>query len=83
VIAEGLSVRQTEALAAKAAATSPISAKPHPAGKNPDIAALERSLTEQLGLRVEINPAGKGGSIHMHYSDLDQLDGLLGRLQPK
>jgi ParB family chromosome partitioning protein len=42
---------------------------------------LERSLTEHLGLRVEIAFSGKGGSVRIHYRDLDQLDGLLVRLQ--
>ena len=48
---------------------------------NPDIDALEKHLTEQLGLRVEISFSGKGGTLRIHYSDLDQLDGLLVRLQ--
>jgi ParB family chromosome partitioning protein len=38
-------------------------------------------LTEHLGLRVEIAFTGKGGSVRIHYRDLDQLDGLLVRLQ--
>lgn len=78
VIADGLSVRQTETLAAgrdkrPSAADSPPS--------DPDIKALERSLSEQLGLRVTISVSGKGGTLRIHYSDLDQLDGLLVRLQ--
>jgi ParB family chromosome partitioning protein len=78
VIADGLSVRQTEALAVGRDKPSK-SADPSP--RNPDIAALERSLSEQLGLRVTINVSGKGGTLRIHYSDLDQLDGLLVRLQ--
>jgi ParB family chromosome partitioning protein len=78
VIADGLSVRQTEALvASRDKAPSTGEKPPH----NPDIAALERSLTEQLGLRVTIGVSGKGGMLRIHYSDLDQLDGLLVRLQ--
>jgi len=82
VIADGLSVRQTEALAAKTDKPA-ASTQPEPATKNPDIAALEHSLTEQLGMRVEISFTGKGGTIHIHYRDLDQLDGLLVRLEGK
>jgi ParB family transcriptional regulator, chromosome partitioning protein len=78
VVTNGLSVRQTEALAARAEKSS---TEAEPAVRNPDIAALERSLTEQLGLRVEIGFSGKGGTVHIHYRDLDQLDGLLVRLQ--
>jgi ParB family chromosome partitioning protein len=80
VIADGLSVRQTEALAARTDKPS-TSTQAEPTVRNPDIAALERSLTEHLGLRVEIAFSGKGGSVRIHYRDLDQLDGLLVRLQ--
>jgi ParB family transcriptional regulator, chromosome partitioning protein len=52
VIADGLSVRQTEALAAKA--EKPRDSTQAEPANSPDIVALERSLTEQLGLRVEI-----------------------------
>ncbi len=80
VIADGLSVRQTEALAAKAG-KPPNSTQTEPIAKSPDIVALERSLTEQLGLRVEIGFSGNGGTMRIHYRNLDQLDGLLVRLQ--
>ena len=80
VIADGLSVRQTEALAARTDKAS-TSIRAEPAAKSADVAALERSLSEQLGLRVEITNSGKGGSVRIHYRDLDQLDGLLVRLQ--
>lgn len=80
VIADGLSVRQTEALAARVE-KPPKSTQTEPAAKSPDIVALERSLTEQLGLRVEIGFSGTGGTVRIHYRDLDQLDGLLVRLQ--
>lgn len=78
VIADGLSVRQTEALVASRDKT-PNTVERRP--RNPDIAALERSLSEQLGLRVTIAVSGRGGTLRVHYGDLDQLDGLLVRLQ--
>ena len=80
VIADELSVRQTEALAARSD-KAPTSTRADSASKSADIAALERSLSEQLGLRVEIANSGKGGSVRIHYRDLDQLDALLVRLQ--
>jgi ParB family chromosome partitioning protein len=80
VISGGLSVRQTEALAAQANKPTKSSATESET-KNPDIAALEHSLADLLGLRVEIGFTGKGGTVHIHYRDLDQLDGLLVRLQ--
>jgi len=80
VIAEGLSVRQTESLVAR----QDKRREPTPAESatgDPDIEALARSLTEQLGLRVDISFSGKGGMLRIHYRDLDQLDALLVRLQ--
>ncbi len=79
VAVKGLSVRPTEALAA-AAPRDPAARR----GAKPDAdtAALERRLTERLGLKVGIKAAGKGGSLTISYRDLDQLDGLLRLLDP-
>jgi hypothetical protein len=41
---------------------------------------LERDLSEQLGLTVKVTFNGKRGVIQFHYTDLTQLDYLLGRL---
>lgn len=78
IIADGLSVRQTETLASR---DDQPPRSPDKVPRNPDIEALERNLTEQLGLRVTISVRGKGGSLQIHYNDLDQLDALLVRLQ--
>ena len=76
VIARGLNVRQTEALA---------SARPEPADrptrqKDPETAALERDLSQRLGLKVEISFDGKGGVVRIVYRSLDQLDGVIALL---
>ena len=83
VIAERLSVRQTEAMAqtyARAATLAPTAARlpagPTPA-KDPEIQNLERSLRERLGLRVEVRLRGHGGQLRIHYATLDQLDSVL------
>ena len=34
-------------------------------------------MTENLGLRVRITFDGTGGTVHIRYTDLDQLDSLL------
>lgn len=74
VLARGLSVRQTEALAKAPAA----GAVPRPVRqKDPETATLERDLSERLGLKVEIAYDGKGGCVRIHYRDLDQLDAVL------
>lgn len=79
VVVRGLSVRQTEALAA---ATPRDPATRRTTRQDPDIAVLERRLTERLGLRIGIKSAGKGGQVTISYRDLDQLDGLLRLLDP-
>jgi ParB family chromosome partitioning protein len=80
VVLDGMSVRQVEALAAREEKARDR-AQTEPPARNPDIDALQRSLAEQLGLKVEVSFNGKGGMVRIHYRDLDQLDGLLVRLQ--
>jgi ParB family chromosome partitioning protein len=79
VVVRGLSVRQTEALAA-AAPRDPAARRG--AKHDADTAALERRLTERLGLKVAIKASGKGGQVTITYRDLDQLDGVLRLLDP-
>jgi ParB family chromosome partitioning protein len=78
VIARGLSVRQTEAMAARKPALPGTGGAP----KDPETVALERTLSNQLGLKVEISFDGKGGSLRIRYRSLDQLDGLIALLNP-
>lgn len=86
VIAQRLTVRQTEALAQQhltASRIAPLEARLNPNDnprKDPEILALERSLREKLGLRVQVLYDGKGGSLRIHYDNLDQLDGVLALL---
>ncbi|MFT3976086.1 MAG: ParB/RepB/Spo0J family partition protein [Sphingomonas bacterium] len=82
VIEKGLSVRQTEKLAS---AAKPASSRSSGGGKgrqeaNADIAALERQLSDLLGLNVRISHGERGGSITLDYSTLDQLDMVCQRL---
>jgi ParB family chromosome partitioning protein len=81
VVKRGLSVRQTEALAAKA--TRPArEGRTHTAHvqSDSDIDALANNLSERLGLKVHIKFNGKGGTVTLNYADLDQLDSLLALL---
>jgi ParB family chromosome partitioning protein len=77
VVAQGLNVRQTEKLATGSKQTAPR--KPVPEA-DADTRALERTLEQQLGLRVEIEHGGRGGRLVLHYRTLDQLDDVLKRL---
>jgi ParB family chromosome partitioning protein len=78
VVDRGLNVRQTEALAAAKPRDPPAASAP----RAPETVALERELSERLGLRVSIRHAGRGGQVVIQYQDLDQLDGIIRLLQP-
>ncbi len=76
VIARGLNVRQTEALASRksdALAGGGDNIKT----KDPETLALERDLAAHLGLKVDILFDGKGGTVRLQYRSLDQLDGIV------
>ncbi len=80
VVTRGLSARQIEALVRRL--KKPPAKPAADSARDPDIATLERGLREKLAARVEIK-ARKGGrgSLVIHYSSLDELDGILGRIQ--
>jgi ParB family chromosome partitioning protein len=55
--------------------------KGHTSGaKDADTRALEKRLSDTLGLDVSIDHRGKGGTLHIKYKDLDQLDTVLKKL---
>lgn len=85
VVAKGLSVRQTEKLAQAeggktARAPKEGAAQSDDEGKDPDTRALERDLSNLLGLKVSIKFHGEGGELLIHYRSLEQLDDVLRRL---
>jgi len=51
-----------------------------PINKDPDIVALEETLSENLGLKVAINDRGQVGDIVISYDSLSQLDEILRKL---
>ena len=80
VVDRGLSTRQIEALVRSL--NKPATKPATPKASDPDIAALERQLQEKLAARVEIKSRRGGrGSLVIHYSSLDELDGILGRIK--
>lgn len=91
VVAKGLNVRQTEELArggvgtpaqAKGKTNAPAAEKAAPASdKSEDVLQIEQMLSENLGLRVSINPRGtQAGDVVVSYDSLGQLDEVLRRL---
>ncbi len=51
--------------------------------KDPNIADLEKELSDKIGLRTEIqfSENGSSGSLKLFYSDLNQLDEIMKRLK--
>jgi ParB family chromosome partitioning protein len=72
VIARGLNVRQTEALAERRRPGATVQR-----AKDPETAALEAEITGHIGLKVDISFDGHGGVLRIHYRSLDQLDGVV------
>ena len=52
-------------------------------GKDADTAAVERRVSDALGLRVNIEHRGEGGVVHIQYRNLDQFDDVVRRLERK
>ena len=48
--------------------------------KDSDTVALEERLSNSLGLDVAIDHRSPGGTVHIRYSDLEQLDEIVKRL---
>lgn len=83
VVKKGLNVRQTERLATEHGGVKVRrgSASAKKLGqKDPDLMALEEDLMLVLGLHVDIVSAGRGGSLTIHYGNLEQLENILQRL---
>jgi len=81
-----LSVRQVERLIQRQKAGEGIKARtpkamPKPSGeKDADTIALERDLSDMLGLKVTIDFHQEGGTLTIRYRTLEQLDDVLRRL---
>ena len=83
IIDKGLSVRQVEAQlhAAAQALEVPREAKGNTSSaKDADTRALEKRLSDALGLVVSVDHRGEGGTLRIRYRDLEQLDAVLKKL---
>jgi len=77
VARRALNVRQTEKLV-QAESRPPRTRRP--ASRDPDTVALERELSDRLGLKVGIRFRNGAGSVTIHYGTLEQFDDILHRL---
>jgi len=86
IIDGGLSVREAENLAQKQAQSEATSDKPSKsakAAKDADTLALEKTLSDVLGLKVSIDHKERGGKLEIKYRTLEQLDDICQRLQSR
>jgi ParB family transcriptional regulator, chromosome partitioning protein len=85
ISAKRLSVREAERLAARASVARPPAGKRSKPTRSADLARVEERLADRLTAKVEIRlqrrgRQGGGGEISIHFSSLEELDGLLEKL---
>ena len=85
IIEKNLSVRQVEAQLQQEAATQRRESQRESKGnanatKDADTRALEKRLSDALGLAVSVDHRGEGGTLRIKYRDLEQLDAVLKKL---
>jgi ParB family chromosome partitioning protein len=83
IVEEGLNVRQTEALAHEEGVPErkPQKTRGAATAKDSDTVALEKRVSDVLGLKVSVDHRDPGGTVQIKYKDLDQLDEILRRLE--
>jgi ParB family chromosome partitioning protein len=82
VVHQGLSVRETERLAQGPEEGPRPKMVRRPPVRNADIAALEKELSDLLGLKVELRHQESGrGELRIVYGGLEQLDLVCGKLR--
>ena len=79
IVKQGLSVREAERIAQGTPGKTPRSTAKN--SKNSDTLALERDISDTLGLPIDIRHKGeRGGEIKVAYKTLEQLDEVCRRL---
>jgi len=78
ILAQGLNVRQTEALVRRLSGERPAAQeKPAPP---PEVSDLQQRLEGSLGTRVQLQPRGKKGTITIYYYSDEELNSLVDKL---
>lgn len=81
VVGRGLSVRETENLVRRLLENRPTPRAGHET-LDPDVRALQDSLSEKLGAKVHINHTSKGkGRLTIDYNSTEELEGILARIR--
>ncbi len=82
IVSDGLSVRDVEKLLSqkKTDPTQRRKSDQPKHEKDADTRALEKTLSDGLGLAVSIEDTGRGGKVSIDYKTLEQLDDVIRRL---
>ena len=76
IVSGGLSVREAEALSQQRDVAGKKKPGESPADRDADTVALERRLSDALGLSVSLAHSERGGKLEIRYKTLEQLDGI-------
>lgn len=89
VLEKGLTVRETEeyvrvrtAPATDATAGVRRARPAKPSTSDPNLADVEERLQRALGTKVRVRPRKRGGSIQITYHDAEELERIVGLLEP-
>ena len=82
ILMQGLSVRQAETLSQKNK-VEPAGAPAKVREKDADVVALEKELSDLLGMRVAIKGQGEKGRVEIQYRNLEQLDAVCAHLRAR
>lgn len=76
IVKKGLNVRDVEALVmGRKPGAAPSTPKPSAQKKDPDTRAVEKEMSDALGLSVVINPgSGEAGEVIVRYKTLEQFE---------
>jgi ParB family chromosome partitioning protein len=78
---QGMTVRQTEVLVKKTLNADTIQKERRVINIDPDVARLQTRLADTFGTQVKIDHNTKGkGKLVISFGDLDQLDGILAKI---
>jgi ParB family chromosome partitioning protein len=76
IVSGGLSVREAEALSQQREVAGKKKPSESQVDRDADTVALERRLSDALGLSVALAHSERGGKLEIRYKTLEQLDGL-------
>ena len=76
IVEQGMTVRDVERLAQAQSEKVRPPKRSARSIKDADARAIEKTLSDALGLRVELRPNGEKGEVRIRYESLEQLDSI-------